>query len=1013
MGKERFEKLQMELMNIISEQNREKFLEYDVVADVTTISEIKNGQLQVMEKMEGFISQEKMGLPYVLEEDQAVYKKNVERCMNKANTVVFDVRFLFPGRQAEWHRVFLMSVTDEAGVVDKIVSRIVNINEQKLLQEIMKGQAERDSLSEVYNHVSYEKQCEEILSKHDDVLFVMIDVDDFKHINTEHGRFVGDEVIRQVGKALNAVVNGHGCAGRLGGDEFSVCIYGVQDKDYAIDLCIRIREALRYSFAGVEITLSMGASYTAGESKAFSDIYYEADKALYYVKENGKNRFVFADEIEKEKEQAKQLENQEIILMEDAIVLDQRIDYCAIVRTGYPDILYMNEAGRNALGITVKEISQLNCHELFPISHQECVSCTSQANHVHVLDEEESAGLRKYIPDGKFIVQSQYTQWDGEAARLVTFMDVNDHKHMEACMAEEMESQETLAKCWSVILESNSPEADYTRVLEILQNYYDADCCAIITKFDGEYKEVFEYHKPSAQNVAEGIHNSMAAGVFERCEVLLDEEGYMRPRHIEKKLQNHPLIAEELSRAFVHNTIGMSLNNYGEIIGVLMVINPTRHATDYSIISRVGAFFNSDIMRKALTENKDYEANHDVLTRLWSREFMSTWEVQFGYLFDNYPTGVLIADIFHLREINKRLGYERGNEKIIELADLFRKVFDGYSIFRYEDDKVMVVCHKVEKASFEKMVDYAKELMAELDYEVSKGYSWKESISIADIKSLIEEAEAYLAINRQHLEKENDATGRLSKRIEMDVVDRIRNGNFRMFLQPKVNSTTGKTVGSEGLIRLFDDEKGFVPPGKFIPLLEEHNLVYLIDLFILRQSFQFQRAAKDAGKEIVPISINFSKNTLMFPKLMNYINECCETYGDPDGMISIEITETISNMDHLEVRRIAQELHRIGFSISMDDFGTSYSNLAVLTQFDFDTVKIDRSMILDIVENKKKQLVLKHIAAMVKDLGMDIVIEGVETMEQVETLGSLGCEIIQGFVFGRPGPENEFYERYM
>ena len=234
-----------------------------------------------------------------------------------------------------------------------------------------------------------------------------------------------------------------------------------------------------------------------------------------------------------------------------------------------------------------------------------------------------------------------------------------------------------------------------------------------------------------------------------------------------------------------------------------------------------------------------------------------------------------------------------------------------------------------------------------------------------------------------------------------------------MFLQPKTNIVTGETVGAEALIRLYQPEKGYISPALFIPVLEKQNEVHLIDLFILERALQFQKAAKEAGRKVVPISVNFSKNTLMYPKVMELIKGFCETYGMPNGMIRIEITETISNMDHMEVSNIAKTLHGMGFSISMDDFGTKYSNMAVLTQFDFDTVKIDRSMIINIVEDTKNQTILKHIVHMLRDLGMEIVIEGVETAEQVSVLKDLGCDIVQGFYFGRPEPEEKFYELYM
>jgi EAL domain-containing protein (putative c-di-GMP-specific phosphodiesterase class I) len=308
------------------------------------------------------------------------------------------------------------------------------------------------------------------------------------------------------------------------------------------------------------------------------------------------------------------------------------------------------------------------------------------------------------------------------------------------------------------------------------------------------------------------------------------------------------------------------------------------------------------------------------------------------------------------------------------------------------------------------MADYEKELIKWMDFEISYGYSWKQEPTIPEA---ITEAESYLEIHRSYLEKENKAAVKLAKKIERDLLDEIQEGNFRMFLQPKVNIHTNKTVGAEALIRLYHQEKGYISPAMFIPVLEKQNEVHIVDMFILGRVFQFQKAARDAGKEVVPISVNFSKNTLMYPKLMEYITEQCNLYGMPDRMIRIEITETISNMDHIEVSNIAKELHAMGFSISMDDFGTQYSNMAVLTQFDFDTVKIDRSMIMNIVNDEKSKTILKHTIAMLKELGMEIIIEGVETAEQVAVLAELGCDIVQGFFFGRPDAEEKFYELYM
>lgn len=1003
--------LQLGLMKMMAEQSQDKFLEYYREKDTIVLSEIRDGQFYVLETVEGFISHKDMSLHCIYEEDQAMYQKEIQACLTHPKYSVFDVRYIVPDAEPRWYRIFLMSVGDENGYVSKFVARLVNVQTQKLAQENMKSQAERDSLSGVYNHATYEKICSELADKVDNgLLFLMVDIDNFKQINDTYGHHAGDQIIQHVGTVLETMVNGKGYVGRIGGDEFSLCFYDICSREEALSLCIHIKNTLGQYINIIPFTVSIGATISNGRKMTFKELYFEADEAVYFAKDNGKNQIVFRDEIKKMKQERFRGSKCEYALTEEEIALDQKMQYIAIVEPVQKKLLYMNEAAREVLGLSLEDIKDMHCYQLFKGCDKECEVCELYANHVQVLKDQEAEGLKQYIPHGKFILQSRYTMWKGISARSISFLDVNDAQHVERCMEAEMESQETFSKCWSIIMESNFGDTEYEKILRVLTEYYDAECAAIVIKNDDKYSEVFEYHKNSGQGIAEGLRASIEQELFERCEVLLDDEDFMRPRHIEKVLAERPDLARELEKKFVHNTIGIALRKFGELIGILMVINPRHNTSDLAMLGQLGAFFGTDLVRKVLADNKTYEADHDSLTKLWSRAFFNNeWLTDYYPMFRN-AMGVFTTDVYRLKDINKQLGYEAGDQCIVALADKMSQVFTGYSMFRYDDDQIIAVCHNVDQKQFQKMVDYAKEKLEELDFEVCCGYAWKQEPAIHEV---IAEAEEYLAIHRVFLEKESAAAEKLAKKIENDVLKQIKEGNFRMFLQPKVSISTRKTVGAEGLIRLYHPEKGYISPAMFIPVLEQQNEVHLIDLFMLGRAFQFQKAAKEAGNEIVPISINFSKNTLMYPKLMEYIAEQCDKYGMPHGMIRIEITETISNMDHMEINNIARVLRAMGFSISMDDFGTQYSNMAVLTQFDFDTVKIDRSMILNIVNNEKNKLILKHTVAMLKDLGMDTIIEGVETAEQVEVLAELGCDTVQGFFFGRPEPEEKFYELYM
>lgn len=143
------------------------------------------------------------------------------------------------------------------------------------------------------------------------------------------------------------------------------------------------------------------------------------------------------------------------------------------------------------------------------------------------------------------------------------------------------------------------------------------------------------------------------------------------------------------------------------------------------------------------------------------------------------------------------------------------------------------------------------------------------------------------------------------------------------------------------------------------------------------------------------------------------VREMAEKYSIPRELIHIEITETVGDMDHMLVEDVANNLKSLGFRLSMDDFGSHYSNLAVLIQYDFDSAKIDRSMVTEITNNPKSRVVLDYMTSMINELGIHCIVEGIETREQVEILKGTKADMIQGYFFGKPVPQEEFYEAYM
>ena len=193
--------LQLSLMKMMAEQSHDKFLEYYRETDTVILSEIVDGKFHVLETLENFISKEDMVLNRIYEQDKELYRHQIQVCLAKPCNSVFDVRYMVPDYGPRWYRVFLLSVGDENGYVTKFVARMANIQMQKEAQAAMQNQAERDSLSGVYNHATYEHLVKELAEKTDDgLVFVMIDIDNFKQLNDTRGHGAGVTIVRIIGR---------------------------------------------------------------------------------------------------------------------------------------------------------------------------------------------------------------------------------------------------------------------------------------------------------------------------------------------------------------------------------------------------------------------------------------------------------------------------------------------------------------------------------------------------------------------------------------------------------------------------------------------------------------------------------------------------------------------------------------------------------------------------------------------------------------------------------------------
>lgn len=247
--------------------------------------------------------------------------------------------------------------------------------------------------------------------------------------------------------------------------------------------------------------------------------------------------------------------------------------------------------------------------------------------------------------------------------------------------------------------------------------------------------------------------------------------------------------------------------------------------------------------------------------------------------------------------------------------------------------------------------------------------------------------------------------GYKNKQIESSFMEALYNDEFKVFYQPKVSGQDYRVVGGEALSRWFRDGE-MMPPMDFIPVIEQNGMVCQLDFYVLEQVCKDITQWLKEGKKVGRISVNFSRKHLSNPHLVEDIMDVLRKYELAGRYIEIELTETV---DEAESDLLIDFIKRMKYHkvrISIDDFGTGYSSLNMLRSFSVDVLKIDKSFIDNLDERNK--IVLSNVIRMAQELNMEVVAEGVETNEQASFLGQIGCHTLQGYLFDKPLPKNDF-----
>ena len=439
----------------------------------------------------------------------------------------------------------------------------------------------------------------------------------------------------------------------------------------------------------------------------------------------------------------------------------------------------------------------------------------------------------------------------------------------------------------------------------------------------------------------------------------------------------------------------------------------------------IGAFI--DIKNRTQEVNdlqaERYRATHDPLTGLYNKEFFYEKVRQ---RLDEQPEEQFIlicSDIGNFKMVNDVFGTECGDRVLIRIARALHEMCKPDQIYgRIDNDGFALLMKKSDygeeyfqnvpqsKVYVEKDIEYPIRLylgvyeIVQKDLPVSVMCD-RAKMAIATIKGNYQKRLAYYDEKlRQSVLNEQEIMGELD--------DAIASGQFHIYLQAQVNGQ-GESHGAEALVRWIHPKKGYLPPSAFIDILEKNGAIVRLDRYIWELTCQKLREWTDEGREDMYLSVNISPKDFYFIDIYETFTSLVEQYGINPGRLHLEITETSVMTDVQQRIKIIERLQAYGFIVEMDDFGSGYSSLNMLKEIHVNVLKVDMVFLRKTTEMERSRKILRTIVVLAQELGMNTIVEGVETKEQLEFLKSISCDIFQGYYFAKPMEVSQFEEIYM
>ncbi len=691
----------------------------------------------------------------------------------------------------------------------------------------------------------------------------------------------------------------------------------------------------------------------------------------------------------------------------DKLIVNSKNFLCYIADKETFDLIYVNEPIKNFLGMHYdNSFIGKKCYKIFQNLDKPCPHCV---NSTLKPGEQVVRKMFVHLSQAAYTVIDSLINIDGKDQRMtIAFDNTIEHTKSEE-MSQKLTLESTLLECVNTLRKENSLETAINSLLGIVGSYYNADRAYLSEVKENFIQQSFEW---SASPKFETLSKIPTIDIkdLESTIEILKRDGYISVTDIEEEQASYPDLYKVLKRFNVTSILLIPLYIKEEISGIMGVDNPKVMINDHTLLHSVSIFVNDDIKKNLFQKELERLSYTDKLTGVYNRNKYAVRleEIDASNI---SSMGIIHININSLKQVNELYGEAYGDYLIKEVAHILLNYVKN-DIYRLSGDEFVALCSNISQEDFENLTESLRKKDSERkEVSFAVGGIWQDKH--IDIRLGVSQASDIMLADKQYHYKGKSGKEIHSRRNPLSILlEEIQNGNFSIYLQPKVELKSEKIIGAEALIRKRDNKGKIISPDKFIPIYEHEGTIRHVDFYVFEQVCILLKKLIDENKAI-KIAVNFSRVTFMAHDIIDEMTRICKNHSIPHKYIKIEITESIDKLDFEFFEKKLHSINEAGFDVSLDDFGAKHSNLLMLSMIDFTEVKIDKSLIDHMTTRNKNRTVVRNIIKTITELGSSICLaEGIETKEQKIALQELGCHYGQGYYFYKPMPIDDFCAIY-